>query len=839
MPDDSLISLEDKIPAPLPDLSQDIKAWQTIQTILHPQPIHIEIEQDFLCPIGQLLIRDPVTTADGQLYEREAIELWLQDHDTSPLTNEALDSKKLAPIPLIRGQISRFVERNLQLKDSEEWYLPHGWVAELQTACQAGDEKAIGDLANRDRRLLVHTFRRPPFAGQTALHLAAAGHPQALDILIELLERRQTGLALAALLQADPKGRLPIHCAAEARQDAQTLLKLAARMGGQLTAVQPLPDGWPTGFDDRPLNKALAECVARERLEELRCFLRLGANPQADTGNGETRVYQAVKQKRFRSLSTLLEAKASPNLDIKRLDDSPLHAAVRREDSRMVTALREAGADLNRPLSNGQTPLHLAAESSSTDLLQALVGEDKGLPTALLEKTDSRGETPLHRAAATGLTDNLIWLLDRGAQLQAVNADGQTALHLAAHANRIEMISLLLKRGTLLSQTDSEGNTALHTAADTGATEAVTLLLKAGIAASLKNKAGKTARQLAENKGDEDTVEQHDKTVAELQVAEEKELKGQGILGIFLLKQQQIIQDQQKQLESYRQEIKAQQQKIEDLEQNFKKQISDLKNQEIKTQQQETRNLSTQISDLRDQKMKAQQEVIQNLGTQISDLKNKEIKPLYEWRAGLLAEQAEKQRREKEEKERQLLLQNKLIALCKQGDDKAVKALLRQGAKPDMADAKGEQPLGAAVWGMCPDVVNALLEQTGGVAPITWAECEKHNLERYKKVFIVPIFNPQTFGEWQGLLLETDLNSFISAYHLKKVTEEGFVVGTILRSVSKKDAEGVNCVNMWGRSVVCVIAVLCRTTEAGYVGFRTQIKQGVETASRPTVGKTF
>ena len=81
----------------------------------------------------------------------------------------------------------------------------------------------------------------------------------------------------------------------------------------------------------------------------------------------------------------------------------------------------------------------------------------------------------------------------------------------------------------------------------------------------------------------------------------------------------------------------------------------------------------------------------------------------------------------------QLVLQDQLIVACKQGDMKAVKALLQQGAKPDIANAKGEQPLGAAVWGMCPDVVNALLKQAGGVASMTWQECEKHNLKHYQR----------------------------------------------------------------------------------------------------------
>ncbi len=42
----------------------------------------------------QLLV-DPVIAADGFTYEREAIELWLQGHDTSPRTNQPLEHKIL------------------------------------------------------------------------------------------------------------------------------------------------------------------------------------------------------------------------------------------------------------------------------------------------------------------------------------------------------------------------------------------------------------------------------------------------------------------------------------------------------------------------------------------------------------------------------------------------------------------------------------------------------------------------------------------------------------------------------------------------------------------------
>jgi hypothetical protein len=56
-----------------------------------------------------------------------------------------------------------------------------------------------------------------------------------------------------------------------------------------------------------------------------------------------------------------------------------------------------------------------------------------------------------------------------------------------------------------------------------------------------------------------------------------------------------------------------------------------------------------------------------------------------------------------------LALQDQLMMACKHGDEKTVKILLWQGANPNLPNGIGEQLLGAAIWGMCPGVVSALL----------------------------------------------------------------------------------------------------------------------------------
>ena len=179
----------------------------------------------------------------------------------------------------------------------------------------------------------------------------------------------------------------------------------------------------------------------------------------------------------------------------------------------------------------------------------------------------------------------------------------------------------------------------------------------------------------------------------------------------------------------------------------------------------------------------------------------------------------------------QLELQDHLIAACKRGDEKAVNALFMRGAKPEMTNAKGEQPLGAAVWGMCPGVVNALLKQAGGIAPMSWEECEKHNRERYQEVFIVPKFNPKTYGEWYALLGK--MNPFITEYHLNeayKQWDNRFTRdwGGLLSHVKYNMEIPLTSIQLKFNSTP-------KRTEKCYEGFRTQIKQGIEAAKQPTL----
>ena len=175
---------------------------------------------------------------------------------------------------------------------------------------------------------------------------------------------------------------------------------------------------------------------------------------------------------------------------------SPLHCAIHSGSSEAISTLLKLGAKVN-PQSGGQlgwtwTPLmlavlknrigvvrallqdpcidvwskdsgfmgfssaHYAAEMSSNDSLEALLGFDRGVAKA----KDQRRRTPLHRAALVGNFKGVDLLIRYGANVQAVDTGHETALHRAyAFGNGFQAYQLIDETNAILSYLKSKRRT--------------------------------------------------------------------------------------------------------------------------------------------------------------------------------------------------------------------------------------------------------------------------------------------------------------------------------------------------------------------------------------------
>jgi len=71
-----------------------------------------QIPKEIMCPLTEELFFDPVMTSDGTVFERKAIEIWLQTKNTNPITDSILTDKNLIPNIVMRQLSNTFYDKN-------------------------------------------------------------------------------------------------------------------------------------------------------------------------------------------------------------------------------------------------------------------------------------------------------------------------------------------------------------------------------------------------------------------------------------------------------------------------------------------------------------------------------------------------------------------------------------------------------------------------------------------------------------------------------------------------------------------------------------------------------
>jgi ankyrin repeat protein len=235
--------------------------------------------------------------------------------------------------------------------------------------------------------------------------------------------------------------------------------------------------------------------AARGDTESSRTLLNAGADPNLQIPDwGGTALIIASTMGQADIVEALLNNGADPKYRDKN-SFTPLHAAVRDSDygedaaqkARAVATVKVLlahGADVNARLHQekptvralnelqfeGATPLALAAEVNNLDAIKALVagGADPNIPTSM-------GSTPLMLAAGAGTdvqrarsieergaaVDTARFLLEHGADVNAVGEFGWTPLHAAAYQGLTDVIELLVTKGAKTETKDKLGQTPL------------------------------------------------------------------------------------------------------------------------------------------------------------------------------------------------------------------------------------------------------------------------------------------------------------------------------------------------------------------------------------------
>jgi ankyrin repeat protein len=184
-------------------------------------------------------------------------------------------------------------------------------------------------------------------------------------------------------------------------------------------------------------------------------------------------ITEAIRANNLVQLHQLISSPEAANT-ANGLKATPLHYAALYGSLESLTFLLDKGADPNARNLSGATPLILAAWNFERTRALVEHGADLNIAT-------NQGITPLLVAAAAHEnTATVAYLLDKGADLKALNKYGEDALIRASSFGDAGTVKLLLDRGADAKHADKDGSTALLNATTFPDSQRIRLLLKAG-----------------------------------------------------------------------------------------------------------------------------------------------------------------------------------------------------------------------------------------------------------------------------------------------------------------------------------------------------------------------
>ena len=190
----------------------------------------------------------------------------------------------------------------------------------------------------------------------------------------------------------------------------------------------------------------------------------------------ETPLYKAAESNDVARIKQLLAEGADIDLAAGKDQETPLHRAITRGSTEAAKILIESGANINKPRSDGQTPLEMAGVRNRTEVLLFL-GQTPTTEASVSPK-QQLAETPLYKAAERNDVNLIKQLLADGADIDlAAGRDQETPLHRAITRGSTEAAKILIESGANINQPRSDGQTPLEMARVRNRTK-ILLLLK-------------------------------------------------------------------------------------------------------------------------------------------------------------------------------------------------------------------------------------------------------------------------------------------------------------------------------------------------------------------------
>jgi transient receptor potential cation channel subfamily A member 1 len=145
-----------------------------------------------------------------------------------------------------------------------------------------------------------------------------------------------------------------------------------------------------------------------------------------------------------------------------------LHAAVDSGSLEAVKLCVENFTHIDGQQEDESTPVHFAALRGELEMIKVMFTAQPKRKKSALCLTDKNGMTALHKAVMFDHVHVAAYLLDEGAEIEAVDKNDHTPLLIAASKVAKKCAMLLVERGANVCHKDKDGRNFIHLAVLSG-----------------------------------------------------------------------------------------------------------------------------------------------------------------------------------------------------------------------------------------------------------------------------------------------------------------------------------------------------------------------------------
>lgn len=237
-------------------------------------------------------------------------------------------------------------------------------------------------------------------------------------------------------------------------------------------------------------------------------LLQNGADASILFSSSTNYLAQTIESNDTETTKLLIEYAAKNGIDI---SDSlpPLEKAIKERDKDMITLLIDtAKADPNQTDSKGNPVLTDAALSGNKEIVTMIL-----LAGANIDQLNTKGQTVLMTlieqsgSNSGNMNDMSMFLIENGANVNAVDLKGETPMFYAVRAKNEQLIKNLIAKGADINARNNKGESVLFIAAENDDKKMAKFLLDNGASARLQNRQKLDASTVAVQMGFMDTYD--------------------------------------------------------------------------------------------------------------------------------------------------------------------------------------------------------------------------------------------------------------------------------------------------------------------------------------------